>query len=75
MIFLLNFLFQNSLLYVKGTKRIEKKVKGFKLSDSKVEINKLEKGQTVLFKDFVVKQKGVPSYIDRPKDMFELIIE
>lgn len=59
-----------------GTKRIEKKVKGYKLSEAaKVEINKLEKGQTVLFKDFVVRQKGVPSYIDRPKDMFELIIE
>ena len=59
-----------------GTKRIETKVKGYKLSEAaKVEINKLEKGQTVLFKDFVVRQKGVPSYIDRPKDMFELIIE
>ena len=59
-----------------GTKRIEKKVKGFKLSEAaKVEINKLEKGQTVLFKDFVVRQKGVKDYIDRPKDMFELIIE
>ena len=59
-----------------GTKRVEKKVKGYKLSEAaKIEINKLEKGQTVLFKNFVVKQKGVPSYIDRPKDMFELIIE
>ena len=59
-----------------GTKRVEKKVKGYKLSEAaKIEINKLEKGQTVLFKDFVVRQKGVPSYIDRPKDMFELIIE
>ena len=59
-----------------GSKRVEKKVKGYKLSEAaKVEINKLEKGQTVLFKDFVVRQKGVPSYLDRPKDMFELIIE
>ena len=59
-----------------GTKRVEKKVKGYKLSEAaKVEINKLEKGQTVLFKNFVVRQKGVPTYIDRPKDMFELIIE
>ena len=46
-----------------GTKRIEKKVKGFKLSEAaKVEINKLEKGQTVLFKDFVVRQKGLKIY-------------
>jgi len=59
-----------------GSKRVEKKVRGYKLSESaKQEISKLEKGQTVLFKDFVVKQKGVPTYIDRPKDKYELIIE
>jgi len=59
-----------------GTKRVETKVNGYKLSEAaKSEINKLAKGQTVLFKDFVVKQKGVPTYLDRPKDKFELIIE
>jgi gliding motility-associated protein GldM len=59
-----------------GSKRVETKVKGYKLSEAaKVEINKLTKGQTVLFKDFVVRQKGVPTYIDRPSDKFELIIE
>ena len=59
-----------------GSKRIETKVKGYKLSTAaRNEIDKLTKGQTVLFKDFVVKQKGVPTYIDRPKDKFELIIE
>ena len=59
-----------------GTKRVETKVKGYKMSEvAKVEISKLAKGQTVLFKDFVVRQKGVPTYLDRPKDKFELIIE
>tara|TARA_B110000495_G_C23037922_1_gene620694 strand:+ start:2805 stop:4556 length:1752 start_codon:yes stop_codon:yes gene_type:complete len=59
-----------------GTKRVETKVKGYKLSEvARSEINKLAKGQTVLFKDFVVRQKGVPTYLDRPKDKFELIIE
>ncbi|MDG1719118.1 MAG: GldM family protein [Flavobacteriales bacterium] len=59
-----------------GTKRVETKVKGYKVSEAaKLEINKLAKGQTVLFKDFVVRQKGVPTYLDRPKDKFELIIE
>ena len=59
-----------------GSKRIEKKVQGFKISpEAQTEIDKLEKGQTVLFKDFVVKQKSVPTYLDRPKDKFELIIE
>jgi len=59
-----------------GTKRVETKVKGYKVSEAaKAEINKLAKGQTVLFKDFVVRQKGVPTYLDRPKDKFELIIE
>ena len=59
-----------------GTKRVETKVKGYKVSEAaKLEISKLSKGQTVLFKDFVVRQKGVPTYLDRPKDKFELIIE
>ena len=59
-----------------GSKRIEKKVKGYKLSASaKAEVSKLEKGQTVLFKDFVIKQKGVPSYKKLSKAKFELIIE
>ncbi len=59
-----------------GTKRVETKVKGYKVSEAaKLEISKLAKGQTVLFKDFVVRQKGVPTYLDRPKDKFELIIE
>jgi len=60
-----------------GSKRIEKKVKGYKLSESaKAEVSKLEKGQTVIFKDFVIKQKGVPSYEKRfPNAKFELIIE
>ena len=59
-----------------GSKRVEKKVKGYKLSASaKAEVSKLEKGQTVLFKDFVIKQKGVPSYKKLSKAKFELIIE
>jgi hypothetical protein len=59
-----------------GRKRVETKVKGYKVSEAaKLEISKLAKGQTVLFKDFVVRQKGVPTYLDRPKDKFELIIE
>jgi gliding motility-associated protein GldM len=59
-----------------GSKRVETKVKGYKLSEAaKAEISKLTKGQTVLFKDFVVRQKGVPTYLDRPSDKFELIIE
>ena len=43
----------------------------FHLGHMAEEIEKLEKGQTVLFKDFVVKQKSVPTYIDRPKDKFD----
>jgi hypothetical protein len=59
-----------------GKKRVETKVKGYKLSEAaKIEINKLDKGHTVLFKDFVVRQIGVSSYIDKPLDKFELIIE
>jgi hypothetical protein len=59
-----------------GKQRVETKVKGYKLSEAaKIEINKLDKGHTVLFKDFVVRQIGVSSYIDKPLDKFELIIE
>ena len=59
-----------------GTKRVETKVKGYKISEAaKLEISKLSKGHTVLFKDFVVRKKGVSTYLDRPKDKFELIIE
>ena len=40
-----------------GSKRVETKVKGYKLSEAaRDQINYLRKGQTVIFKDFVVYQ-------------------
>ena len=57
---------------------IGRKKKIIKVSNSvlnrqaKEEIGKLEKGQTVIFRDFVIRQKGVPTYKETSKQKFVL---
>ena len=56
-----------------GTKKKIIEVNGSILSrKAKEEVGKLEKGQTVIFRDFVIRQKGVPTYSETSKQKFVL---
>ena len=53
-----------------GTKRMSIKCKGNKISlEAKKQIQQLQKGQTVIFEDFIISQEGIGE-VDRPNDKF-----
>ena len=73
--FPVNFYVSKFTVVCIGSIRVEIKVQGHKLNSvAKKEIEKLEAGQTVIFKDFVVRQKDV-DYERELNDRFVLTIE
>jgi hypothetical protein len=64
--FPIKFYVQEFTVVCQGTQKSVVKVKGNKVSkEAAEEINKLTKNQSVLFKDFVIKQDGKKDYINR----------